>query len=77
MYVSATFSHKEKDGWTFDLVVALTTPAKARPYRIDGSRRLDYTLLIVPIDGMERGSGQFFNFFAAALPSSDKLPNIK
>ena len=58
------------------LLVTLTA-AKAGPYRLDGRRQLDYCLLIFPIDGMERGSGQFFNFFAAALPSSDKLPNIK
>ena len=38
------------------------TPAKARPYRIDGSRRLDYTLLIVPIDGMEEEAANFSIF---------------
>ena len=57
--------------------LCVTTAAKCCPYRIDGRRQLDYSLLILPIDGMERESGKFFNFFAAALPSSDKLPNIK
>ena len=55
----------------------LSTVAKGCPYRLDGSRQLNYSLLILPIDGMEREAANFSIFFAAALPSSDKLPNIK
>ena len=38
------------------------TAAKGCPYRLDGSRRLDSTLLILPIDGREGYAANFSIF---------------
>ena len=38
------------------------TAAKGGPYRLDGRRQLDYTLLVLPIDGMEGEAANFSIF---------------